>query len=134
MIIKLLGVVGLVNMNKSDFKLILTLIIIISISFLSFKLFNQTGDKEALVYYSNKLVLTIPLSDLTYKEYNVKGKNGNILIIRDKGKIRVKQETSPLHLCSKQSWISNSNESIICLPNEVIIKIEATSSLDTVVQ
>lgn len=121
-------------MNKDDIKLVMVLLLIIFLSFLAFDLFKAKGAKEALVYYANQLVLTIDLSEATYHEYNVTGKNGNILIIRDQGKVRVKTENSPLHLCSKQGWIENSFQTIVCLPNEVIIKIEAASNLDTVVE
>lgn len=121
-------------MNKADIKLIISLLIIVALSFLGFNLFKTSGAKSALVYSSNKLVLTINLSEPSYQEYKVTGKLGPIVIVKENGRVRVKSETSPMHLCSKQGWISNSYETLVCLPNEVIIKIEATSTLDTVVK
>ena len=48
-------------------------------------------------------------------------------------KIRVITENSPLHLCSKQGFISKSYETIVCLPNKIVIKIENDKNLDGVV-
>lgn len=120
-------------MNKNDFYLTIALIVISLISIFALKIFEPSGSKKALVYYQEKIVLTIDLNDTTYKEFNIEGKNGNILIIRDAGKIKVEQENSPLHLCSKQGWIASVYESIVCLPNEVVIKIVSNSNIDATV-
>ena len=42
------------------------------------------------------------------------------------------KEDSPLHLCSKQGYISKSYESIICLPNKIVIKLENNSDIDVI--
>ena len=50
-------------------------------------------------------------------------------------KIRVVEENSPLHLCSKQGFIDKSYETIVCLPNKVVIKLVSDSEgLDGVVK
>lgn len=119
-------------MNKNDFILI-GIVLVISISFfLVFKL-NESDKKVANVYYEDKVVLTIPLNDNETNEYKVKGFNGDVIIETLNGKIKVREEKSPLHLCSKQGYISNSYESIVCLPNKVVIKIEDSESLDAIV-
>ena len=56
----------------------------------------------------------------------------NIDYHTENGKVKVLEENSPKHLCSKQGFIENTHESIICLPNKIIIKIE-DNSLDGVV-
>ena len=54
------------------------------------------------------------------------GKNGTwkkqqvIIEVKD-NRIRVKKETSPLHICSKQGY--SKSVPIICLPNKIIIKL-----------
>ena len=52
-------------------------------------------------------------------------------IVKNK-KIKVLKEDSPLHLCSKQGYISKSYESIICLPNKIVIKLENNSDIDVI--
>ena len=57
------------------------------------------------------------------REYIVDGALGEVVIeVLDK-KIRVKEETSSKHLCSKEGFTNDSLRPIICLPNKIVIKI-----------
>lgn len=116
-------------MNKNDWYLIIIVVLI----FLLFMLFNKNGnnDKKAIVYYEDKVILEVKLDKK--KEYIVKGYLGDITIETDVNKVRVLKEVSPMHLCSKQGYISNSNMPIICMPNKVVIKIVDDTKLDAVV-
>jgi hypothetical protein len=121
----------LINMNKADIKLILIVFIIALISILIIKNIN-TKQQEALVYYDNKLILTIDLS--IDKEYEVEGYNGKVVIEVKNNKIRVKDEISPLHLCSKQGFVDSSLEPIVCLPNKIVIKLNQKTDIDAIVK
>ena len=117
-------------MNKNDFKLILFILVIFMIVIISLNITKKKGNL-AYVYYMDDVILKIDLSD--DNEYIVNGENGLVKIeVKDK-KIRVVEENSPLHLCSKQGYISNSYESIICLPNRIVIKIVDEVKIDGVV-
>ena len=51
--------------------------------------------------------------------------------------VRVEKETSPMHLCSIQGWVEQSNHPIVCLPNNIVVSIEASDGdeeVDTVIQ
>jgi hypothetical protein len=121
-------------MNKQDFKLIGIILFIILLLFIP-SLINNDVASKAYVYYDNHLIKTIDLSVDKTLEYTVKGYNGDVVIETEKNKIRVKRETSPLNLCSKQGWVTSSLESIVCLPNKIVIKIESTkSNVDAVVR
>lgn len=121
-------------MNKKDFTLIG---IILSLSLILLGIYNINNKKvetNALVYYENELLLKI---DLTTDEqtYKVKGYNGPVFIKAGNGKIMIDEENSPKHLCSKQGYISKPSESIICLPNKIIVKIEAKDdNIDTIIK
>ena len=120
-----------IKINKFDIILIIGIICISGI----FILFNKLNSKKgttALVYYENKLVKKIDLS--IDKTYNVKGYNGNVLIVVKDNKIKVAKEKSLHHLCSKQGYISKSNETIVCLPNKIVIEIDSKKDIDTVVK
>lgn len=121
-------------MNKSDVKLIIGILSITIIILFCFSKIDQKKAKMAVIYYQNEVVETIDLSKKEIKEYKVNGKNGPIIIEVNDGKIRVKEEKSPLHICSKQGYISKSTETIICLPNEIVIQIEEKDTVDTVVR
>ena len=120
-------------MNKNDFILIgVILLIIVGIFFINARSNKQVN--TASVYYDNNLVLKIDLT-LDEKEYIVDGYNGPVTIKAGNGKIKVEDEDSPLHLCSKQGYIDKSYESIICLPNKIVITFDdIDNSIDTVVK
>jgi hypothetical protein len=122
-------------MNRYDFILI-SVILFLCLLFLGITYINGEKDANvAYVYYDNKLVKTIDLRIDETKEYIVKGYNGDVVIETKKNQIRVKEEKSPLNLCSKQGFISSSLETIVCLPNKVVIKIESSNDeLDAVVR
>ena len=113
-------------MNKNDIKLIFFILIII-ISLLSLRLFSKKANM-AIVYHASDIILTIDLNiDNTY---TVMGDNGEVKIIVKDHKIKVDSENSPYHLCSKQGYISKKGESIICLPNKIIIELP-NNDIDT---
>lgn len=123
----------LANMNKQDAILIAIILTIVGSIALVFKLTEKDNMNNALVYYEDKLVLTIDLT-LEEQEYTVEGYNGPVKITAGNGQVKVEDEDSPLHLCSKQGYISKSYESIVCLPNKIVIKLESASSLDAIVK
>ena len=115
-------------MNKQDIILCLS-IFIIALLVLVFIRLPKKGN-VAIVYYDNKEILKINLKiDNTY---TVEGYNGDVTLEVLNGKIKVSDEISPKHLCSRQGYISNSYESIICLPNKIVVKID-NSEIDAVV-
>ena len=117
-------------MNKSDLKLVFVLLIVSIIGVVVFKLIGKSGG-SALVYHDGELIKTIDLS--IDNKYVVNGDNGDVVIVVSGGKIKVDTENSPLHLCSKQGYISNTYESIVCLPNKIVINISG-DDLDAVVK
>ena len=85
----------------------------------------------ANVYKKNELVLKIDLSKNNI--YEVMGTNGIIkLEVIDK-KIKVIEEVSNLNICSKMGYIDKKGESIICMPNDIVIKIE-DENIDTIIR
>ena len=120
-------------MNKND---IILCIIILLISFFIFGIFKikNNKEKEAIVYHNNDVILKIDLTDREKRNYTVKGDNGDVVIETVDGKVKVVEEVSPKHLCSIQGYIENSMESIICLPNRIVIKINEKDDIDTVVK
>ncbi|MDD3821668.1 MAG: NusG domain II-containing protein [Bacilli bacterium] len=122
-------------MNKSDWQLLAIIIIIIISLFAITSLFNYNNSTIATVYYDNNIVLTLDLSIDENREYRVKGYNGDVVIETKKDMIRVKEEISPLHICSRQGWVKSTYEVIVCLPNKVVITLsDNKNKLDTVVR
>ncbi|MBE6151735.1 MAG: NusG domain II-containing protein [Firmicutes bacterium] len=121
-------------MNNSDLKLIGFIMLVVTIMFGLLLVFKNSSSKNALVYYEDNLVLTIDLNLSGEHEYKVMGYNGEVIIKTKDSKIKVEEENSPLNICSKQGWIKNSYDVIVCLPNKIVIKIEDKEEIDTVVR
>lgn len=121
-------------MNKNDLKLVGLILIIVLVVFGLLLIFKNDNTKNALVYYEDSLVLTIDLGLKGEHTYKVMGYNGEMIIKTKDNKIKVEEENSPLHLCSKQGWVENSYEVIVCLPNKIVVKIEDQEEIDTVVK
>lgn len=117
-------------MNKSDIKLII-IILFITIVMLFVYFINKEEADIALVYYDSSIVLTIDLN--INNIYEVDGQLGKVKIQVENKQIKVIEENSPYHLCSKQGFIKNKGESIICLPNKVIIELP-NDDIDTEVK
>ncbi|MGI6324490.1 MAG: NusG domain II-containing protein [Bacilli bacterium] len=109
-------------MNRSDFKLIIGIIILVGLLMIGMSLGQDNGARQALVYYDNELILTIDLA--SDKTYEVDGFNGKVVLETKNNKIRVIEEISPLHICSYQGWIDSPHEIIVCLPNKIVVKID----------
>ena len=61
------------------------------------------------------------------------GKTTNLLVIRD-GKADVTEADCPDKLCVHQKAISKTNETIVCLPNKVVVQVigAGESELDSI--
>lgn len=106
--------------------LIITLLFLISIFLL---LFNYTK-KEAIilkVYVQNKEMIKKKIAELREAEkLEVKGVLGVSIFEYVKGKgVRMIASPCPDKICIKQGFIKRLGESIVCLPNRVIISLEA---------
>lgn len=119
-------------MTRAD-KILICIIMLASIVTLIPIFKNKVDSNYVTVKVSNQEVLSLDLSkDGTW---DVKGTLGTVTIeIKDR-KVRVVQENSPQHLCSKQGFVSSSNVPIVCLPNETVVQIEGSDKeMDTVIQ
>ena len=57
------------------------------------------------------------------------GEEINVIEVKD-GKVSMKSASCPDHLCEKQMKIQYDMQSIICLPNKVVITINSSKTLD----
>ena len=104
-------------MNKYDLLLI---VFLITVSF-SFIFFSKSEEANlARVIYDGNVVMEIDMSKDGF--YEVDGYLGVVSIQVFDSKIRVVEETSPLNICSKKGFVSNTNDVIVCLPNKVVIE------------
>ena len=126
-------------MNKADKLFIMIVAICACLLYvpLVWSAYRDAGrDKEVVVSYKDREILrkSLALNDV----YTVKGTLGDVQVeVKDKG-VRVEKENSPYHLCSIQGWVEDANRPIVCLPNNIVVQIEASDTdsddVDTVIQ
>ncbi len=136
-------------MKKSDVILIAVLAVAAIISYFVFgQITNSQAmeDGTAVVYYNNSKIMEISLIDGSYEiidqdrvleidednsTYKVEGSNPyGVTIEFDNNKVRVIDEESPKHICQTQGWTNSPLSPLTCLPNNIIILIEAAPSDD----
>lgn len=120
---------------RNDIILISVIVIISVALLLVWKLVylnGQNHDSDACVRVTvdGKVYGTYPLSkDDTIEIKNVDGDVTNTIVIKD-GVADVTAADCPDHLCVKQKAISKEGESIICLPNKVVVTVKSNTKSD----
>ena len=126
-------------MNKADKLFIMIVAVCACLLYvpLIWSAYRDAGrEKEVVVSYKDREILrkSLSLNDV----YTVKGTLGDVQVeVKDK-RVRVEKDTSPNHLWSIQGWVEDANRPIVCLPNNIVVQIEAgdvrDDDVDTVIQ
>jgi hypothetical protein len=107
------------NIRWGDF-IIAVLIIVLGLFTLTF-LPDNTGEM-AYVYLDNILIARYSLSG-NAGEKLIRGKNGPVQLKIDESGIRVSKSPCPSRICMRMGSINRQGQSIICIPNHVLIII-----------
>lgn len=103
--------------------LLISLLLCLSLSLILFLAINREEGNYVLVEIDGKTVGEYRLDQDAEIEING---GTNILVIKD-GKAFLSEANCPDKTCVKTGSIHYSGESIICLPNKVVIKIKGNS-------
>lgn len=104
--------------------LIICIIVILSVFlFLLFKIFSRDG-KIAVITIDSEVIRTINLQTQANTVF-VPDKLENVIIEVNGGKIRVLSSDCTDKICMHNGFISKVGESIICMPNKLIIEIRS---------
>lgn len=118
--------------NKSkiryDIILIIGLLVITAIIALGVRLTEKTG-KTVMVSVDGVVKYTFPLDEDI--EFKIEGYEGgiNYLVIKD-GEAYLTEASCPDLLCVQMGKISSQGQSIICLPNRVVVEIRDDNESD----
>ena len=117
--------------HKNDILLLLAVLVLAGGFWLARALTRQEG-AVAEVTVDGEVVMTLPLSRDTAV---VLGNGTNTLVI-ESGTARVTEASCPDHVCMDRGTICYDGETIVCLPNKVVITVigGAPSGLDGVSQ
>jgi hypothetical protein len=116
---------------RNDIILIVSLLLVAALGMLYLFKFRSAGD-TVRVTVDGKLYKTYSLSqDIT--EDIITGENGeylNRLVIKD-GKAYIERATCPDGICVDHSPIFRDGESIVCLPQRVVVTVITNNSADS---
>ncbi len=121
-------------MNFKSLQLIFVVLFLIAISLFGTYciFFKKTGEKIAEIYQNGELIYRINL-DKTNDAYTIeiKGHGGEINVIEvEKGRIRMKESNCPDGTCMRIGWVSDRFLPVVCLPHNVVIKIEGEKNAE----
>lgn len=112
-------------MTKADRWLILFLVFI-SGFFMAWKTLGLSqGPSQVKVSLEGQTVLSFPLNQ-EEKRYNLRLPKGEAVLEVKKGAVRLlemEEEICPRHICSHTGWISKRGESIVCVPNRLVVQV-----------
>ena len=111
--------------RRNDVILVLGLLLVIFAAGLALFLFRSVGDTVTVTVNGEKYA-EYSLSEDRTVEIRV-GDGYNVLVIEE-GRAYVKDASCPDGICSSHRPISHDGESIICLPNKVVIEIRTTEA------
>ena len=107
--------------KKADIILLIVLIVI-GLASTVFVTMSKSNGSTVIIEQNGKMYGKYSLYE--DKTINIKGdKTSNTVQIKD-GKVKMTESTCKNQVCVRHSEISSGGESIICLPNRVIVRIE----------
>ncbi len=118
-------------MTKADTKLLLAIILLSLFVFALLKFYATVlpTERQVVIKVSGEVVKKISLQEGTHlQKITIEGKKGPAIIEIKGWKVRMVEAFCPDKLCVKQGWISNPGQSIICVPNEVVLYFDAAEA------
>ena len=121
--------------HKKQNVIFIIILLIASFTMLFFIIMGkqtQKGDK-VLIYVNGTMVQEGSLE--VEAEIVIHGNPGdNVLVIRDR-KAYMKEASCENHVCIQQGEVSRNGETIICMPNQIIVEVSAEKQeIDAVVR
>ena len=110
------------GIKKGDIIILTVLLCIAALIFCALH-FLSPGGNSVKIEVASKTVAHLPLDEDTVYNVEINGKTTNTVEIKD-GKVDVTYADCPDKICANHRKISKSGESIICLPNKVVVSIE----------
>lgn len=107
-------------MKKKDLLLIAIVLCIAGAFWLGRNLLSKDGDEMVRVTIDGETYGEYPLTE----NQTIKINDTNVLVIEG-GSADVTEANCPDHLCVHQKAISKDGESIICLPNKVVVEVQS---------
>lgn len=118
------------HLKKGDIILIAAVLLLSAILFLCLNTFNNNDGDFVKIEVDGSMEAVLPLNE--HAIYNVENGNAitNVVVIQD-GYVSVSEADCPDKICVNHRKINKTGESIICLPNKVVITVESNNGNET---
>ena len=110
------------KVKKADIIIIAVALVAAAVAFLCINLF-ASGGQTAVVEQNGAVIAELPLSEDAVFEVKNGDKITNVVEVKN-GEVSVTQADCPDKICVNHRAVSKSGESIICLPNKVIVTVQ----------
>jgi hypothetical protein len=98
-----------------------------------FSLFPGKAESvRAAISVHGKVVKLIDLPTSARSSFVLQGRSGAVTVEVDGARVRMLEASCPGSVCVRQGWIEHPGQSIVCIPGEILIRIEGTAPLDAV--
>jgi hypothetical protein len=114
------------GVKKGDIIILAALLCIAALIFCALHFLTPGGD-NVKIEVASKTVATLPISEDATYNVEIGGKVTNTVEIKD-NRVKVTFADCPDKICKNHRAISKSGESIICLPNKVVVSIEGKNN------
>lgn len=115
--------------RKNDIILIAVIIALAALIFILINSFSSNGNKVIIEQDAKQIAILDLNKNQEYKIYDKNGNNCNTVIINS-GLASMKYANCKDKICVNHNKISKNNESIICLPNKVIVTVVSDKGSD----
>ncbi|MDD2365741.1 MAG: NusG domain II-containing protein [Desulfuromonadaceae bacterium] len=127
------------DMTRGD-KYLLLLLLSVSFS-LMFVLYGNTTifhsksrSTQAVVTVNGDIIRKINMPTNSRYSFAIEGSSGSFRVELDGEKIKVSEAHCAGQVCLNQGWISRAGQSIICIPEKIVIRLEGRTMLDAITQ
>lgn len=119
------------HFTKGDKILILALIGFTFSIFFALRISQtQSSQRRVFIEVDNRLIERVPLSEKTAsRQISIPLPEGEARLEMEGGRVRMlpmNKEIRPRGICSQMGWIGRPGEMIICMPNKLVVRIEAS--------
>ena len=124
------------RIGKRDIMLLIIVFAVLILVFAGFKLMHQETGAEVVIQVDGAEYGRYPLDqNAEVPITDDDGNETNLLVIKD-GKADMTEADCPDLLCVHQKAISHRGETIVCLPNQIVVSVSGgeESEIDTVAQ
>ena len=93
---------------------------------------GSTKTLQAVISVQGAEVRRISLPVESLYSFPVTGRAGSSVVEIEGGRVRMMEAPCPGRVCVNQGWIEHAGQSIVCIPGEILIRIEGTAPVDAV--